>query len=437
MSHGSGSARTIGVEGLVTGRGRGLAARRRARRHGHRRRPRDLRATPLLRGPAGGTALHRGARHHGPHLRHLPGRLPDERVRGHGGRLRRRRSTTGWRPCGGSSTAASGSRATPCTSTCCTRRTSSAAPTRSSWPSATGPRCERGLGLKRTGNLIMETVGGRAVHPVNVRVGGFYRAPDPDAVAALAEPAAPGPRRRAGHRRVGLAASTSPTCPATTASWPCATRAATPSRRAGRPRRTAWTLSPAEFAELVVEEHVARSTALHARLAGRDPYLTGPLARYALNAGTLPAAGRRGRRRRPGWVRCAPTRSRASWCGPSSWCSPVTRRWRWSRRTILPIPPPTCVSRPGARRAGTGRDRGAPGSAPPPLRDRRRTAPSFTPASCRRPRRTSSPSRPTCAASSRAGSTWTTTTSSGAASRPCATTTPASPAPPTSSTSRW
>ena len=47
---------------------------------------------------------------------------------------------------------------------------------------------ERGLGLKRTGNLVMETVGGRAVHPVNVRVGGFYRAPDSEAVAALAEP---------------------------------------------------------------------------------------------------------------------------------------------------------------------------------------------------------------------------------------------------------
>jgi sulfhydrogenase subunit alpha len=47
-------------------------------------------------------------------------------------------------------------------------------------------------------------------------------------------------------------------------------------------------LSPSEFAELAVEEHVARSTALHARLGGRDPYLTGPLARYALNSDTLP-----------------------------------------------------------------------------------------------------------------------------------------------------
>ena len=48
-------------------------------------------------------------------------------------------------------------------------------------------------------------------------------------------------------------------------------------------------MSPAEFSDLVVEEHVARSTALHARLGGRDSYLTGPLARYAISSAKLPA----------------------------------------------------------------------------------------------------------------------------------------------------
>ena len=38
---------------------------------------------------------------------------------------------------------------------------------------------ERGLRLKRAGNRLMEVIGGRSVHPVNVRVGGFYRAPHP------------------------------------------------------------------------------------------------------------------------------------------------------------------------------------------------------------------------------------------------------------------
>ena len=36
---------------------------------------------------------------------------------------------------------------------------------------------ERGLALRRSGNAIIELLGGRAIHPVNVRVGGFYRAP--------------------------------------------------------------------------------------------------------------------------------------------------------------------------------------------------------------------------------------------------------------------
>jgi len=146
---------------------------------------------------------------------------------------------------------------------------------------------ERGLSLKRTGNLIMETVGGRAVHPVNVRVGGFYSAPDPGAVASLAEPL-----RRA--RDAALA----------TVEWVSgfdipdidgdyrfvALRdgGRYPIER-GRPSSSdGLDLSPSEFGELAVEEQVARSTALHARLGGRDPYLTGPLARYALNADTLP-----------------------------------------------------------------------------------------------------------------------------------------------------
>ncbi len=38
-------------------------------------------------------------------------------------------------------------------------------------------RVRAGLELKKTGNRIVEVVGGRPVHPVNPRVGGFHRAP--------------------------------------------------------------------------------------------------------------------------------------------------------------------------------------------------------------------------------------------------------------------
>jgi sulfhydrogenase subunit alpha len=45
----------------------------------------------------------------------------------------------------------------------------------------------RGLALKKAGNHIIRAVGGREVHPVNVRLGGFYRAPRPEEFAPLAE----------------------------------------------------------------------------------------------------------------------------------------------------------------------------------------------------------------------------------------------------------
>lgn len=40
------------------------------------------------------------------------------------------------------------------------------------------PRLKRGLGFKRLGNELLAIIGGRSIHPVNVKVGGFYRIPD-------------------------------------------------------------------------------------------------------------------------------------------------------------------------------------------------------------------------------------------------------------------
>jgi coenzyme F420-reducing hydrogenase alpha subunit len=146
---------------------------------------------------------------------------------------------------------------------------------------------ERGLALKRTGNLIMETIGGRSVHPVNVRVGGFYSAPDPAALAALIAPL---------ERALEAALAT--------VSWVAGfdfpdvigsyrfvalRQDGQYAIDGGRPGSSdGLDVSPRHFAMLSVEEQVARSTALHARLDGRS-YLTGPLARYALNSTRLPA----------------------------------------------------------------------------------------------------------------------------------------------------
>ncbi len=42
-----------------------------------------------------------------------------------------------------------------------------------------GDAVRRGLALKKAGNEILTLLGGREIHPINVRVGGFYRVPTP------------------------------------------------------------------------------------------------------------------------------------------------------------------------------------------------------------------------------------------------------------------
>jgi sulfhydrogenase subunit alpha len=44
---------------------------------------------------------------------------------------------------------------------------------------------ERGLRMKKIGNRVLEALGGRAIHPINVTVGGFYRSPRVTEVRAL------------------------------------------------------------------------------------------------------------------------------------------------------------------------------------------------------------------------------------------------------------
>lgn len=46
-------------------------------------------------------------------------------------------------------------------------------------------RVREALRIKKAGNAIVSTLGGREIHPVNVRVGGFYRAPRKEELDAL------------------------------------------------------------------------------------------------------------------------------------------------------------------------------------------------------------------------------------------------------------
>ncbi len=44
---------------------------------------------------------------------------------------------------------------------------------------------KRGLALKKAGNAVMQLLGGREIHPINVRVGGFYRVPSREELETL------------------------------------------------------------------------------------------------------------------------------------------------------------------------------------------------------------------------------------------------------------
>jgi len=157
---------------------------------------------------------------------------------------------------------------------------------------ATGHRdlVERGLALKKAGNTLLETIGGRAIHPVNVRVGGFYSLPARADLRPLAETL---------RRALDLAIAT--------VRWTAGFEfpdleldhdllaAHEPGRYAiadGSLRTASGLEFPAaEFPRHVVETHVPHSTALHASLDGHR-YLTGPLARYTLNSAQLSETAR-------------------------------------------------------------------------------------------------------------------------------------------------
>jgi coenzyme F420-reducing hydrogenase alpha subunit len=149
----------------------------------------------------------------------------------------------------------------------------------------------RGLRIKKTGNAIMEIVGGRAVHPVNVRVGGFYRVPTRAELDGLMPEIAWSlgairetlewiagftfPELERDYELVALRhADEYPFCEGRIVS------------------SKGLDVDVREYDAHIVEEQVPYSTALHSRLRSRGAYLCGPMARISLNFDRLGDAAR-------------------------------------------------------------------------------------------------------------------------------------------------
>ncbi len=145
---------------------------------------------------------------------------------------------------------------------------------------------ERGLQLKKAGNQIMSLLGGREIHPINVKVGGFYKTPTRNELQPLAE-------RMKWARDAAVE----------TVKWvsqfdfPAQERdyefvalrgeGAYPLGKGRIVSNRGLDIEAEKFEQHISEDQVPYSNALHARIKARDSYLVGPLARYNLNADQL------------------------------------------------------------------------------------------------------------------------------------------------------
>jgi coenzyme F420-reducing hydrogenase alpha subunit len=140
--------------------------------------------------------------------------------------------------------------------------------------------------LKRVGNAVVSRLGGRETHPVNVRVGGFYRAPRRKELLPLAEDlkqameaAQAALRWVAGFEFPDFAPDYEFVALSHPEEYPMNEGRVASSRGLDIPVTA--------YEEHFVEEQLPHTHALHSRLKARGAYLVGPLARYNLNFARL------------------------------------------------------------------------------------------------------------------------------------------------------
>ena len=145
-----------------------------------------------------------------------------------------------------------------------------------------GDAVRRGLALKKVGNEILSLLGGREIHPVNVRVGGFYRTPRRRELEPLAE-RLKWAREAALETIRWVAAFDFPDCERDYEFVALRHTDEYPFNEGRIVSSRGLDITADEYEDHFEETHVERSTALHSRLRERGAYLVGTLARYSLN----------------------------------------------------------------------------------------------------------------------------------------------------------
>jgi coenzyme F420-reducing hydrogenase alpha subunit len=151
-----------------------------------------------------------------------------------------------------------------------------------------GEQVNAALALRQVGNRILRVLGGRDIHPINVRVGGFYRLPDPTELAALTAPLAQA-QQQAHQLLEWAAAFRFPDFERDYEFVALRHGQEYPLNEGRIVSSRGLDIDVAQFDSEFEERQVAHSNALQARIRRRGSYLVGPLARYALNFDCLPA----------------------------------------------------------------------------------------------------------------------------------------------------
>ncbi len=145
---------------------------------------------------------------------------------------------------------------------------------------------ERGLQLKKIGNEVVAAVGGREIHPINVRVGGFYRLPEKRELTPLV-----------GRLEWAREAAVETVRWVAALPFPAFERDYTfvalrhpeeyPVNEGRVVSNKGLDIPGEEYDAHFEEEHVEHSNALHSVMKEGGEYCVGPLARYNLNFGLL------------------------------------------------------------------------------------------------------------------------------------------------------
>jgi sulfhydrogenase subunit alpha len=145
-----------------------------------------------------------------------------------------------------------------------------------------GPVVQMALKIKKIGNDIMNVIGGREIHPINVRVGGFYKLPMKAELDLLVE-----------RLKWAVDASIQTVKFTSKLTFPDFERpyeyvslrhvGEYPITEGRLVSNKGLNIDIREYENHFMEEHVSHSNALHSILKERGAYFVGPLARFNLN----------------------------------------------------------------------------------------------------------------------------------------------------------